>query len=236
MPAIACTATREILFNGCCSVRSTPDVWPWNLNRHEPGSLAPRRSRQPRPDAPPGAEFGDLLEEADRDVEEEGEAPQHDVDVHAAIDAVLRILQGRRDGEGHGLDRRRAGLLHVLTDHRYRIPARHMLAAELDVVEQNPPRAGQRQPVEHVIGDEMRNVVALVRGSGNRRPRNAAPLGDGEREGQERERGGIVHCGGDFAERHAVERAIHVVGGVDHGAAGAEQDRIDLVAVDAPEA
>ena len=101
-------------------------------------------ARQPRPDAPPGAEFRDFLEETDRDVEEKGKAPQHDVDVHAAIDAILRVLQGRGDGEGHGLDRRRAGLLHVLTDHRHGIPARHMPAAEFDVVEQHPPRAGQR--------------------------------------------------------------------------------------------
>ena len=35
-------------------------------------------ARQPRPDAPAGAEFGDLLEEADGNVEEEGEAAQHD--------------------------------------------------------------------------------------------------------------------------------------------------------------
>ena len=237
MPAIACTATRAILLSGCCSVRSTPEVWAWNLKRHEAGSLAPSRSRASRAQMRrAGAEFGDLLEEADRYVEEESETPQHDIDVHAAIDAVLRILERGRDGEGHGLDRRRAGLLHVLTDDRHRIPARHVPAAELDMVEQDAPRAGQRQPVEHVIGDEMRDVVALVRGAGDRRPRNAAPLGDGEREGEQRERRRIVHRGGDVAERHAVERPVHVIGGVDHGAAGAEQNRIDLVAVHAAKA
>ena len=104
------------------------------------------------------------------------------------------------------------------------------------MVEQDAPRAGQRQPVEHVIGDEVRDVVALVPGAGDRGPRNAAPLGDGEREGEQRERRRIVHRGGDVAERHAVERPVHMIGGVDHGAAGAEQHRIDLVAVDAAKA
>src|SRR5256885_1521104 len=72
------------------------------------------------------------------------------------------------------------GLLHVLTDHRNRIPARQMRAAERDVIEQHAPRPGKGQPVEHVIGDEMRKVVALVRGPGDRIPRNTAPLGDRE--------------------------------------------------------
>ena len=42
---MACTVTREILFSGCSRVRSTPDVWPWNLKRQDLGSLAPKRSR-----------------------------------------------------------------------------------------------------------------------------------------------------------------------------------------------
>ena len=37
-------------------------------------------------------------------------------------------------------------------------------------------------------------------------------------------------------ERHAVERAVHMIGGIDHRAAGAEQHRIDFVAIDAAEA
>ena len=61
-------------------------------------------------------------------------------------------------------------------------------------------------------------------------------LATAEGEGQQRERRRIVHRRGDVAERHAVERAIHMVGGVDDRAAGAEQDRIDFIAVDAAEA
>ncbi len=45
MPAMAWVVTRAMLFSGCWRVRSTPEVWPWNLKRQERGSLAPKRSR-----------------------------------------------------------------------------------------------------------------------------------------------------------------------------------------------
>ena len=48
MPAIACAVTRATLFSGCWRVRSTPEVWPWNLKRIERGSFAPKRSRVSR--------------------------------------------------------------------------------------------------------------------------------------------------------------------------------------------
>ncbi len=48
MPAIACTVTRAMLFRGCWRVRSTPEVWPWNLKRQERGSFAPSCSRAMR--------------------------------------------------------------------------------------------------------------------------------------------------------------------------------------------
>src|ERR1035437_10005118 len=34
-----------MLLSGCCRVRSTPEVCPWNLKRDDLGSLAPSRSR-----------------------------------------------------------------------------------------------------------------------------------------------------------------------------------------------
>ena len=49
-------------------------------------------AREPGPDAATGAELRDLLEEAQRDVEEEGEARQELVGVHAAGEAVLGVL------------------------------------------------------------------------------------------------------------------------------------------------
>ena len=54
-------------------------------------------AREPRPDAAPGAEPRDLLEERQRDVEEEREARQELVGIHAAGDAVVGVLQ--RGGE-----------------------------------------------------------------------------------------------------------------------------------------
>src|SRR6185503_9698682 len=51
-------------------------------------------ARQPRPDAAAGSEFGDLLEEADGDVEEEGKARQHLIRVPAARQAVIGVLDG----------------------------------------------------------------------------------------------------------------------------------------------
>ena len=48
MPAMACAVTRAMLLSGCSRVRSTPEVWPWNLKRHERASLAPKRSRARR--------------------------------------------------------------------------------------------------------------------------------------------------------------------------------------------
>ena len=191
---------------------------------------------QPRPNAPPGAEFGNFLEEADRDVEKEGEAPQHEIDVHAPLDAVLRILHGRREGEAHRLGRRRSRLLHVLADDGYRIPVRDVFPAEFDMVEEDAPRARKRQAIKHVVGDEMGEIIALVRGARDRCPRNPAPLRDAECEGKERERRRIVHSGGYRAERHAGQGGVHMLGRVDHGAASAEQDGIDFVAIDPAEA
>ena len=48
MPATACTATRAMLLSGCWRVRSTPEVWAWNLKRQALGSRAPKRSRTMR--------------------------------------------------------------------------------------------------------------------------------------------------------------------------------------------
>jgi hypothetical protein len=42
-----------------------------------------------------------------------------------------------------------------------------------------------------MVGDEVRDVVALVGSAGDRRPRDAAPLGDRKREGEQRERRGL---------------------------------------------
>ena len=78
--------------------------------------------------------------------------------------ALLGRETGLSASEAHAAVQRarRAGLLHMLTDDRDRVPVRNVTAAELDVIQQHAPRSRQRQAVELVIGDEMRDVVALI--------------------------------------------------------------------------
>ena len=188
-------------------------------------------ARQPRPDAPPGAEARDLLEERQRDVEEEREARQELVRIHAARDAVVGVLQRRGEREGHRLGRRGAGLLHVLADDRHRVPLRDVPVAEVDVVAEDPPRARQRDAEEHVVGDVVAEVVALVRRAADRVPADAAPLRGGQQEREQRERRGIVHRARGLPEVDAGEAGVHVLDGVDDHAAGAEELRVHLVHV-----
>jgi hypothetical protein len=42
--AKACTATRTMLFSGCCAVSMLPAVWAWKRSISERGSRAPKRS------------------------------------------------------------------------------------------------------------------------------------------------------------------------------------------------
>ena len=75
-------------------------------------------------------------------------------------------------------------------------------AAEGDVVEQHAPRARQREPEEHVVGDEVREVVALVRRAGDRAPRGcrgASPTASMKASSVNGD--GIVHRARDVAER-----------------------------------
>jgi hypothetical protein len=72
----------------------------------------------PCPDAAAGTELRDLFEEADRDIEEECELPQHLVRGHAARNAVVGILNCGAECEAHGFGRCCPGLLRVLSDDR----------------------------------------------------------------------------------------------------------------------
>src|SRR5690606_37844623 len=94
--------------------------------------------------APPRTELRDLLEEADRHVEEEAEAPQEDVGVASTLDQVVRILDCRGQRQAHGLRRCRTGLLRMLTDDRQRIPSRYVRTHPVDVVEQHALLSGHR--------------------------------------------------------------------------------------------
>ena len=225
-----------MLLSGCCRVRSTPEVWPWNLKRQERGSRAPKRSRVMRaPDAPARAELGDLLEQTHRDVKEKSEARQKGIGLHAARAAVLGVLDRRGEGKAHGLGGRSAGLLHVLPHHRHRIPVGYAAIAEFGVVGEDAPRAGERNAEEHVVGDVVAQVVALVGCAPDRAPVDAAPFCGREQEGEQGKRRRIVHGAGSARQIDAGEALLHVLGGIEHHTAGAEQLRVHLVHVIAAE-
>ena len=188
---MACTVTRAMLLSGCSRVRSTPEVWPWNLKRQERGVLgAEAVARQPRPDAPAGAELRHLLEEADGDVEEEREARQHLV----------------RDPSRAPGSRWRTGWPTTSVSPIASAgvaPACCMCWPTIDSGFHCGNRAGGQRRCdraaraarpagasaeEHVIGDEVREVIRLVRCAGDALPGDAAALGDRQLEGQQRER------------------------------------------------
>jgi len=92
----------------------------------------------------------------------------------AARPAVLRILDRGAQGEKPWLS---AGvgtrLLRVLPHHRHRlIPVGHLPLAEFDMAVSSAAPPWQRDAKEHVVGDEMGEVVR----SGLRVPLHALPV------------------------------------------------------------
>ena len=80
----------------------------------------------PRPDPARRAVLGDLLEEVDVGVEEEGEPRGEVVDVEAALDRPLDVGEAVLEREGELLLGGRAGLADVVAGDRDRVPARHV--------------------------------------------------------------------------------------------------------------
>ena len=87
-----CSATRTMLFSGCCAVSVTPPVCVWKRSIIAFGFVAPKRSRMMlRPHPPRGAELRDLLEDVVVAVEEERQARREVVDVEARVDRRLHV-------------------------------------------------------------------------------------------------------------------------------------------------
>src|SRR5439155_12311263 len=91
-----------------------------------------------RPDAPGGAEFGDLFEKVVVAVEEEGQPRGEFIDIQAAVLALTDILETIGQGERQFLRRRRARLADVVPANAYGVPSWHFPAAELDRVHDEP--------------------------------------------------------------------------------------------------
>ena len=98
--ASACTATRTMLFSGCCAVSVMPAVWAWKRSIWSAGPGALKRSRMMRAHMPPRrAELGHLLEEVVVGVEEEREPRREVVDILSpASPAALRRTRCRWPG------------------------------------------------------------------------------------------------------------------------------------------
>ncbi len=186
------------------------------------------------PDAPPGAELGHFLKKADRDVEEEGEPFKEFFRVHPARLAILGVLDGRGQCQPHRLGRSRPSLLHMLSDNRKRIPVRHMLGQIGCRVQQHPARSGQRQAIEHVIGDEMRNVIALVGCSGDIFPIYPALFGHHQHLRQHGERAWVVQADRNLVNRDVGQAKVHVLFGIENGPASAQDFWLYLITVDPP--
>jgi hypothetical protein len=77
--------------------------------------------------------------------------------------------------------------------------------APADVVDEDAPRAGKREAEEHVVGDEVREVVALVRRAGDRGQSTPRRFAVREHEREQRERRRVVHRARRRREVDALE-------------------------------
>jgi len=121
-----------MLFSICCAVSEHPRLGVEAELQRTLVLGAVLLAHVPRPDAPRGSIFGDLLEEVDVCVEEEGQARRKLVHVEAALDTSLHVGETVGERERQLLRRGAAGLANVISADRDRIPARHVARAELD--------------------------------------------------------------------------------------------------------
>jgi hypothetical protein len=109
-----------------------------------------------------------------------------------------------------------------------------MAIHEFNVIAQDAARARQGDAKEHVIGDEVRDVVALVGGSRDLSPRYVSTLGHSKEEREQRKRKRIVETDGDLSESDVAEADVHVFDRVHRRTARAQQQRVDFIHVIAP--
>ena len=108
-----------------------------------------------RPDSASGAELGYLFEKTDRNVEKERESWQEFIRIHATSDRIFGKLNRTGQCVAHRFCGRGSSLLHVLANNGYRIPFRHMLDTESDVIIQYASCACQGQTKKHMIGNTV---------------------------------------------------------------------------------
>ena len=166
------------------------------------------------PDTACGAELGDLLEEVDVRVEEEGQSGRETVDVQTPGQAQFHVAEAVGQGVGELLGGRGPRLPDVVSGHRQRFVRRNVLRAVLHQVADQPQLwPGRVQPF--LLRDVLLEDVGLqraVEGSDV----HALTLGRHQVHAEDGDRGTADgHGGGGLTERDPVEEQVHVRHGVD---------------------
>ncbi len=129
----------------------------------------------PGPDATRGPVLGDLLEEVDVRVEEEGQAGRELVDREPCRRPGLDVREPVRQRERELLGGGAPGLADVVPGHRDRVPARHLGGAEAHRVGDDPHRRAGREDELLLRLVLLEDVV--LEGAAELPPRRAATLG-----------------------------------------------------------
>jgi hypothetical protein len=162
-----------------------------------------------RPDAARGAELGDLLEEVDVRVEEEGQAGREDVDVQPARQPQLHVPETVRQGVRQLLRGRRPGLADVVAGDRQRLVGGDAGRAVLhQVADEAQVRLGLEEPL--LLGDVLLEDVRLQRAVEHGGV-DALALGGDEVHAEDGHGGPADgHRRGDVPERDVPEEDLHV--------------------------
>ncbi len=221
-----------MLTSGCCAVRR--DAGGLGVEAHQPGARALRAvalAQLARPDPPRRAVLGDLLEEVDVRVEEEGEPGREVVDREPAGHGRLDVGEAVGEREGELLGGGRAGLADVVAGDRDRVPQRHLARAELDHVHAQPHgRLGREDPL--LLRDVLLEDVGLDRPA-QLVPADPLLLADADVEREQHRRGRVDrHRRRDLVERDAGEELLHVRERVDGDALAPDlAERLRVVGV-----
>ncbi len=193
-------------------LRGQRDPCRLRVEAHEQRALATRAeavAELARPDPAGGAVLGDLLEEVEMRVEEEGEPGREIVDREAALYCCLDVGEAVGERERELLGRIRACLADVVPRDRDRMEERHLARAELDHVHDEPHgRLGRVDPF--LLRDVFLEDVGL-RGAAQPLARDALLLPDADVVREEDRRGRVDrHRGRDLAERDTREERLRV--------------------------
>ncbi len=179
---------------------------------HHPGAWilsAVALAHELRPQASPGAELGNLLEEVVVYVEEEGQARCELIDLQASLEGSIYIRQAVRNGEGQLLYGSCSGLANMVTTDADGIPAWHVARAKFDGIRDQAQRWFGREKKLFLCAVLLEYVV--LQRTAKRSHGVAILLGIGDIHGPDYGCRAIYrHGGGDFIERQVGEEHFHI--------------------------